>query len=275
MQASRIWREPGGTLGTLVQEAHQRADQLSSQRGSLTARAREAVVAQSFGTALQRRDGAVGLIAEVKRRSPSKGWIGQSIVASHQAKAYERGGAAAISVLTESNHFGGSTADLVDVIGAVALPVLKKDFHVQPLQLIEARALGASAALVIVRAVGPSMLPRLMETAADLQLELLIEVHNEEELEIALECRASIIGVNNRDLETLQIDTATCERVIARVPRDLVAVAESGVSSRQQVEHMAAGGADAVLVGSAISAAQNPEAAVRGLVGIPAVRRDA
>lgn len=273
MQASRIWREPGGTLGTLVHEAHQRAEALSPSRQSLVAQAREVVTNKSFAGSLRRVGGRVGVIAEVKRRSPSKGWIGPSIVASEQAASYERGGAAAISVLTEPRHFGGSTADLVEVLGTVQMPVLKKDFHVEPLQLIEAKALGASAALVIVRAVGPSELARLMETAADYRLELVIEVHNEEELEIALECQASMIGVNNRDLETLQIDTTTCERLLDRVPGEVVAIAESGVSSRLQVERMAAAGADAVLVGSSISAAENPEDAVRALVGVAAVRR--
>ena len=166
-------------------------------------------------------------------------------------------------------HFGGSTSDLRDVRASVAVPALKKDFHVRPIQLVEARALGASAALLIARALSPDLLREMMATARRLDLEVLVEVRDEAELERALECGATMIGVNNRDLETLVIDPGTAERLVPRVPPGLVAIAESGVSTRADIERYAACGADAVLVGSSISAAADPTQATRALAGVP------
>ena len=226
-----------------------------------------AALAPSLAAALRGSD--VALIAEVKRRSPSKGAIAPTLDAPTQAQAYVAGGAAAISVLTEPAHFGGSTADLRAVRAAVAAPALKKDFHVRPIQLVEARGLGASAALLIARALSPDRLREMTDTARRLELEVLIEVRDEAELERALECGASMIGVNNRDLETLVIDPATAERIVPRIPSGVVAVAESGVSSRLDVERYAGCGADAVLVGSSISAAADPTEATRALAGVP------
>lgn len=215
----------------------------------------------------------VGVIAEVKRRSPSKGWINPGISAADQAAAYASGGAVAISVLTEPFHFGGRNEDLVDVCAAVGIPVLKKDFHVDPVQLIEARALGASAALLIARALSPESLSVMADTGRRLGLELLIEVRDEEELRRALDVDARVIGINNRNLETLVIDPRTAERMLDLVPSTVVAIAESGVVSRLDVERVAGFGADGVLVGSVVSAAENPAAAVRGLTGIQRVPR--
>jgi indole-3-glycerol phosphate synthase len=172
-------------------------------------------------------------------------------------------------VLTESAHFGGSPSDLVAVRSAVSLPVLKKDFHVRPIQLLEARALGASAALLIVRALAPDRLREMLDVARRLELEALVEVRDEAELDRALECGATMIGVNNRDLETLVIDATTAERLVPRIPAHVIAVAESGVASRADVERYAARGADAVLVGSSISAAADPVQATRALAGVP------
>jgi indole-3-glycerol phosphate synthase len=225
----------------------------------------------AFAKALRRPN--VAVIAEVKRRSPSKGWINPSITAADQARAYEKGGAAAISVLTEPEHFGGSSEDLVSVRSTVAIPVLKKDFHVHPIQLIEARALGASAALLIARALSPENLGEMMTAARSLGLETLVEVRDEDELNRALDLGAEVVGINNRNLETLSIDPATSERLLQLIPTAVIAIAESGVGSSADIERVAACGADAVLVGSAISAASDPTEAVRSLASVPRTSR--
>lgn len=271
MQASFAWTAPSGTLGRIVAEARLRATALAARAAELEKEAAEAASPPPFAVAL--RDSSVAVIAEVKRKSPSKGWIRADIDAAEQARAYAAAGARAISVLTEPEHFAGSSSDLVAVRAAVAVPVLKKDFHVEPIQLMEAKALGASAALLIVRALGPAGLPRLMRAAQRLALEVVVEVRDGQELDLALECDASVIGINNRNLETLEIDAKTSERLLARVPSSIVAIAESGVSSRSDVERVALAGADAVLVGSTVSAAADPHNAVRRLTGVPRVAR--
>jgi indole-3-glycerol phosphate synthase len=267
VQAFLRWTPPGGTLGTICQEAEARAELLEASAEVLAQAAEETPPAPSLETALRGSD--VRLIAEVKRRSPSKGAIAPGLDAATQARAYVEGGAAAISVLTEPAHFGGSTDDLLAVRNAVAVPALKKDFHVRPIQLIEARALGASAALLIARALSPDRLREMVETARSLTIEVLVEIRDEAELERALECGATMIGVNNRDLESLVIDPATAERLIPRIPGDLVAIAESGVRTREDVERYAGCGADAVLVGSSISGAADPVQATRAIAAVP------
>jgi indole-3-glycerol phosphate synthase len=266
VQATPAWTPPAGTLGGIIDEAYQRAARLRSDRVALERAAAVARGVPSLEAAL--RGSNVGVIAEVKRRSPSKGWINSEIGAAAQARSYEEGGAAAISVLTEPRHFGGSNEDLTNVRAAVRVPVLKKDFHVDPIQLIEAKALGASAALLIVRALSPDTLSQLSETGTELELELLFEVRDRIELDRALEAGARVIGVNNRNLETLVIDPTTAQRLIAEIPADRIAIGESGVSGRSDVERLAEAGADAVLVGSAVSAAKDPVEAVRELSAV-------
>jgi indole-3-glycerol phosphate synthase len=148
------------------------------------------------------------------------------------------------------------------------VPVLKKDFHVTPIQLVEAKSLGASAALLIVRALGPLGLRELLSTARELALEVLVEVRDERELDLALECHAAVVGINNRNLETLAIDAGTSERLLGRVPAEVIAIAESGVVSRSDVERVARVGADGILVGSSVSSAADPAEAVRSLTGV-------
>jgi indole-3-glycerol phosphate synthase len=244
-----------------------RAEQLERRRSELE---RESS-SRSVGPSLERglRASSVALLTEVKRRSPSKGAIAPGLDAVAQARAYAEGGAAGISVLTEPAHFGGSSDDLLAVREAVALPVLKKDFHVLPVQLLEARALGASAALLIARALSPEMLLQMMRYGAELGIEVLVEVRDEAELSRALDGGATMVGVNNRNLETLVIDPATAERLIPRIPSHVVAIAESGVTKRDDVERYAAAGADAVLVGSSLSSAPDPVAATRALADVP------
>jgi indole-3-glycerol phosphate synthase len=213
------------------------------------------------------------VIAEVKRRSPSKGAIRPDLDAVQQALAYQRGGASAISVLTEPARFGGSNQDLNQVIESTSLPVLKKDFHVAEVQLDEAKALGASAALIIVRAIEPSRLPVLAGKARDLNLEIIYEVRDEVELERALDAGAEIVGVNNRNLETLEVDPTTVGRIVPLIPDRCIAIAESGYRSRADIAFAARAGADAVLIGSSLSESADPEAAVRELAGVPRQQR--
>jgi indole-3-glycerol phosphate synthase len=214
-----------------------------------------------------RRD-TVAVIAEIKRRSPSKGPINPGIAAGDQALAYAAGGAAALSVLTEPTSFGGDNEDIASARVA-ELPILKKDFHVSEVQLVEAEALGASAALIIVRAIEPARLADLADAAREIDLELLFEVRDESELERALKVGARIIGVNNRNLETLIIDPETVSRILPLIPSSCIAIAESGYSTAADVQRAAQAGADAVLIGSALSASPDPSAAVTLLSSVP------
>lgn len=250
----------------MTDEAHVRAATLGCRATELKRAVAQLGNALPFGGSLRGHD--VRVVAEVKRSSPSKGVINRDLDLAQQVVAYEAGGAAAISVLTEPTRFGGSNEDLVRARGAVRIPLLKKDFHVQTIQILEARSLGASAALVIARAVPPALLQELIVAGNDAGIEILVEVRNERELDLALAFGARVIGVNNRNLETLEIDPETSLRLLPLIPRDIVAIAESGVKSVRDVERLAVAGADAVLVGTELSASSEPEAAVRSLTGI-------
>jgi indole-3-glycerol phosphate synthase len=266
-QALSAWTPPGGTLGELTDEAYARVATLRARADELASRADTAAPVPSFATALRRNH--VALIAEVKRSSPSKGTINLGIDVVSQVAAYERGGAAAISILTEPKRFSGSAEDLASAREKARVPLLKKDFHVDELQLLEARALGASAALLIARALSPHQMRGMLEAARRIGLETVVEVRTEAELDLAVSLGAEIVGVNNRNLETLEIDPETSARLIPLIPRSVIAVAESGVRSVDDVRRLAAAGADAVLVGSSLSAAPDPEAAVRALTQVP------
>ena len=256
-------------LAELCASARAAVPALAARRAELEHAAAAAPAGPAFGASLARGD-RVTVIAELKRSSPSKGAINAALAAGAQAAAYAAGGAAALSILTEPSRFGGQAADVTDAIAATGgrVPVLKKDFHVHPLQLVEARALGASAALLIARALTPADLRTMERAARDLGLETLIEIRDERELDAALAADARVIGVNNRNLETLAIDLATGERVVPLIPADRVAVFESGVYTPAEVARAAAAGADAVLVGSSISAAHDPAAAVATLAAV-------
>jgi len=253
-------------------ESAERVGAISEAGRRAVERAAESAVARpSFLDALGGK--MVAVIAEVKRRSPSKGAIREEIAADAQALSFERGGASAISVLTEPRHFGGSLADLESARDRVGIPLLRKDFLGDAIQLFEARASGASAALLIARALAPAKLGELMSLADDLGLEPLVEVRTEAELMLALELGARVIGINSRDLETLEVDASVPERLLRLVPTGVIAVAESGVESRRDVEDRARWGADAVLVGSVFSASTDPEAAVRTFSVVPRIPR--
>ena len=216
----------------------------------------------------------VDIIAEIKRSSPSKGALDPSIDAAEQAARFEKGGASAISVLTEPGHFSGCLEDLGGARRGCSLPLLRKDFHVDPLQLLEARAAGASAVLIIARALPPASVTRLIGFATSLSLDALVEVRDEWELETALNAGAHIIGVNSRNLETLEVDGTLFERLLPRIPAGRIAVAESGIATVDHVRAAAEAGADAVLVGSALSKSGDAEAMVRSLTGVPRQPRD-
>ena len=205
------------------------------------------------------------VIAEVKRKSPSKGALADIPEPAELARAYARGGAAAISVLTEPRRFGGSLADLVAVRAAVDTPLLRKDFIVSDYQLVEARVAGADLALLIVAALADDELRRLHDTARELGLTVLVEIHDEAEAERAVALGAELIGVNARNLKTLQVDDQVFGRLAGQLPDDAVLVAESGISGPADVARFAAEGARVVLVGEALVKDGDPEGAVRAL----------
>lgn len=207
------------------------------------------------------------IIAEVKRRSPSRGAIAADADPVAVARAYVGAGAAAISVLTEPEHFGGSLDDLRAVAAAVDAPCLRKDFVVDARQLDEARVAGASLVLLMASVLDDAELMALSAHARDLGLAALVEAHDERELDRALAAGARIVGVNNRDLKTLTVDLRTAERLRGRIPAGVVAVAESGIASRADVLRMRDAGYDCLLVGSSLMAAPDPARALVGLLG--------
>jgi len=218
-----------------------------------------------FETNLGRR-GLVNVIAECKRRSPSKGVLAADYDPVSIAKRYEAGGASAISVLTEPTFFDGSLEHLRAVRDAVALPVLRKDFIVDEYQLFEARANGADAILLIVAGLGQAQMQRLQLRAWELGLAALVEVHDEEELLRAIDVGARIIGVNNRNLRTLAVDKDASFRLAAVMPRDVIAVSESGLQTREDLERLSAAGYRAFLIGERFMTDENPAAAIRSLI---------
>jgi indole-3-glycerol phosphate synthase len=223
--------------------------------------------APRFAAALRRPDGAVAVIAEHKRRSPSAGEIRPGSTIADVAAAYERGGAAAMSVLTEERHFDGSLEDLRAAGAACALPLLRKDFVVDDYQLLEARLAGADAVLLIVAALAPVELAALHEAALGLGLDVLVEVHDEAELEAALAIGPAVIGVNNRDLRDFSVDVERSFALRARIPEGIVVVSESGIERAEQLQRLGAAGVDAVLVGERLMRAPDPETALRELRG--------
>lgn len=227
--------------------------------------------------ALRNRDGAVKIISEVKRSSPSKGAIAAIPDPAALASTYEAGGASVISVLTEQRRFNGSLADLDAVRAAVDIPILRKDFIVTPYQIHEARAHGADLVLLIVAALEQNVLVSLLERTRSLGMEALVETHSRLEALRAMEAGASIIGVNARNLKTLEVDRSTVEQVIDVIPQDVVAVAESGVANAHDVFEYAKWGADAVLVGEALVTSGDPRASIQDMVSAgqhPALRTD-
>lgn len=208
------------------------------------------------------------VVAEIKRRSPSRGEIRADFDPVAIAKGYVDAGAAALSVLTDERYFGGSLEVLSAVRAAVAAPLLRKDFVIDDYQIDEARVAGADAVLLIVASLTPAEIERFRERATSLGLDCLVEVHDEPELEIALAAGADLIGVNNRDLRTFELDLATTERLAAGVPEDVLVVAESGIHAHADIERLERAGAGAFLVGEALMREADVGKALRRLRGV-------
>ena len=218
-----------------------------------------------FAAAL--RAPGISIIAEHKRSSPSAGVIRDDLVLEDVVSAYERGGAAALSVLTEAHSFAGSLADLAAARAAAGLPILRKDFIVDSYQVVESAAAGADAILLIVAALPAPDLDRLHAEAVALGLDVLVEVHDRAELEAASRIGPAIVGVNNRDLTTLVVDTERTFELLESMPEDVVVVSESGWRTRAQLERLLGAGVDAVLIGEALMRSTDVEGACRALAG--------
>lgn len=256
-----------GILDRIVETKRAELERLLPRLPELRSRAADAEPARDFVSPLGDR-GTVGLIAEFKRRSPSAGVIARSDVAE-VARAYASAGAGAMSVLTDSEYFGGCLADLGSARDAVELPVLRKDFVIDGAQLVEARAAGADAVLLIVRILSAERLRELLAQTAELGMAALVEVHDARELERALDAGARVVGVNNRDLSTFITDLEVSVALASAVPADRLLVAESGIGSAADVDRLGGAGVDAVLVGETLMRSRATAAA---LVGRP--RRD-
>jgi indole-3-glycerol phosphate synthase len=250
-------------------------DLVVATREAVAARKRERPLSELEGRVEVGREGrpfaealarpGTSVIAEHKRRSPSAGTIREGASCAEIVRAYERGGAAALSILTEEAHFGGSLEDLREARAACDLPILRKDFTIDPYQLYEAKAAGADAVLLVVGSLDDDELSRLWILANQIDLDAIVEIHDEEELERALEIDCDVIGINNRDLESFTVDIQRTFDWLADVPAGKVVVSESGIHDRQQIDELEQVGIDAVLIGEVLMRAPDPEAAVREL----------
>jgi indole-3-glycerol phosphate synthase len=251
-----------------ILEAH-RAEAASDNRPleELVGACRALPPARGFTTALRSADG-LAVIAEVKRRSPSKGDLRADLDPADVAAAYERGGASCLSVLTDEAFFGGSPDDLRAAREAVRIPVLRKDFTVSSRDVADARLMGADAVLLIVAALDASELAELHALAADIGIDALVEVHDEAEVERALAAGATVIGVNQRDLVTFEVDHDRALRVVGSIPPDVVRIAESGIQDAADAAALAGAGYDAVLVGESLVTAGDHAKAVAVLRGV-------
>jgi len=255
------------SLDQILLSTRYRLPALHARRAAVEREAAQAPRPRSLAAAL-RRD-TVAVVAEVKRRSPSAGPIREDLDPAERAERYVRHGASAVSVLTDGPYFGGSMDDLRAVVARIAAPVLRKDFILDELQILEARAAGAAGVLLIVRVLPPPRLAALVRVAAECGLDALVEVHGADEVSRALDAGASILGVNSRDLDTFRIDAAAAWKILSGLPRAVVAVAESGMSGPADVEAAATAGADAVLIGTALSAATEPEGLLAQVTRVP------
>jgi indole-3-glycerol phosphate synthase len=243
-------------------------------RDLLRRHALEAPPARDFAAALRRPDARVAVIGEIKRRSPSKGDLAPDLDPASTAKAYEAGGAAALSVLTDAPFFGGRVDDLTAAHDATSLPILRKDFTIDEVQIYESRAIGADAILLIAAAItDDDLLADLHGLARELGLAVLVEAHDAPEIERAVRAGAEIIGVNNRDLATFKEDLEVGESLAAQIPAAAIAIAESAVRSPADAARLGAVGFDAVLVGEALVRADDPSQLVRELGAAPVHRR--
>jgi indole-3-glycerol phosphate synthase len=255
-----------GFLTDVVADTRRRLEREPRDESRLMALAERLPPTRSFAGALWSAP-SPAVIAEVKRASPSAGPIAD-VDPGALAREYEAAGAAAISVLTEPRHFGGALADLRAAHLATSVPVLRKDFLVHPVQLMEARVEGADAVLLIAAALAELELKAMLAAAGDLGLGTIVETHSAEDLEKAIDTGCKVIGVNARDLETLEVDPDRTLELLPRVPEDRIAVFESGISTREQVERAVEAGARGVLIGEALMRAADPREKIRELRGV-------
>ncbi|MDX1566726.1 MAG: indole-3-glycerol phosphate synthase TrpC [Longimicrobiales bacterium] len=267
-------------LDEIVASKRSEVARLREWKGAVEARLASAPEPRDFAGAL-RRDGKEGggdggevaVIAEVKRRSPGAGDIRPGLNPAGLALMYQEGGASAVSVLTDEEYFGGSLDDLRAVRERVDLPVLRKDFVIDPVQVTEARGGGADCVLLIVRILDDDLLAGLLEKAGELGMAALVEVHDETELQRALDAGAEVVGVNNRDLSTFETRLEVTLEMVHRIPPDVVLVSESGIRTGDDVARLGEAGVDAVLVGESLLRQPDPGAAVRELAGHARVGR--
>lgn len=257
-----------GILDRIVQVKHEEVRELAPLRAELRTQAEDAPPARGFASAL-RHPTQVRLLAEVKRRSPSAGEIRPGADPAEVARAYEAAGAAACSVLTDRQFFGGDLNALRAVRAAVSLPLIRKDFVVDPVQLWEARGAGADAVLLIVRILDDARIADLLALARELGMDALVETHDHAEMERALRLGAELVGVNNRDLDTFRTDLELSLRMAPEVPADVAYVAESGIRTSEDVDRLGAAGVDAILVGESLMRQPDLRAAAAALVGRP------
>jgi indole-3-glycerol phosphate synthase len=243
-------------------------------RDLLRKTALDAPPTRDFAGSLRRTDGRVAVIGELKRRSPSKGDLAPDLDPGPTAKAYEAGGAAALSVLTDHHYFGGTVADLQAARDATTRPCLRKDFTIDEVQVYETRAIGADAVLLIVAAIPDGgLLADLHALAVELGLDVLVEAHDAHEVERAVEAGARVVGVNSRDLTTFAEDLGVATDLSKLVPPEVVAVAESAIRTADDARRVAAAGFDAVLVGEALVRADDPTALARAMSMAPVTPR--
>jgi indole-3-glycerol phosphate synthase len=255
-------------LSKILAAKQQEIERLRPHARALRSQAERAEAVRPFAAAL-RAGKDIALIAEFKRRSPSADWIHQQALVAEISKAYSDCGARAISVLTDEIFFGGTMSDLAVARANTCVPVLRKDFVLEEVQLFEARAGGADAVLLIARALDDAPLKDLLTTARGIALDVLVETHDEREIERALNAGADVIGVNNRDLANFTVDVDLATRMLAHLPKDVVVVAESGVRDVVTVRRLGAAGIDAVLVGETLMRAENLCATVTAFAGQP------
>ena len=236
----------------------------------ITEKARSATEPRGFARALEAKvkSGGYGLIAEIKKASPSKGLIRKDFDSETLARAYQAGGAACLSVLTDEPYFQGADRYLLEARGAIDLPVLRKDFMLDPYQIVESRALGADCILLIMAALEDAQAQELEAQAIELGMDVLIEVHNVQELERAMELKSPLLGVNNRNLKTLVVDIATTEELAALVPKGRQLIAESGLNSPEDLARMAKAGASRFLIGESLMRQGDVETATKNLLRI-------
>jgi indole-3-glycerol phosphate synthase len=257
-----------GILDRIVSVKQKEVAELSPLRAEVVARAVDAPAPRGFARAL-RHPSQVRLLAEVKRRSPSAGEIRPGADPAEVARAYAQAGAAALSVLTDREFFGGGLDALKAVRAAVDLPVIRKDFVIDPLQVYEARGVGADAVLLIVRILSDAQLADLLGLATELGMDALVEAHDAAELDRAMAAGATLVGVNNRDLDTFHTDLELCIRLAPHVPAGITYVGESGIRTAEDVDRLGQAGIDAILVGESLMRQPDVGAAAAALVGRP------